>query len=148
MKMTQHHRHNTAICFTGEYGGIAVGIVGALLSAILVYGAHARNHTAILIWMIFAILQCIGAVIAAIYCTILVVGVNKKLTEDQLIICIALIIYMVVIIFFEFCTIIVAKNARKEIQQDQRKNSPKPMVLPFEDSNDGKKIGNKVIIGV
>ena len=141
-------RTDTAICFTGEYGGIALGIVGALLSAILVYGAHARNHTAILIWMIFAILQCIGTVIVAIYFAIFFVGANKKLTGDALIICIVLIIYIVVIILFEICTIIVAQNARKEIQRDQRKNSPKPMVMPFEDSNDGQKIGNKVIIGV
>ena len=110
--------------------GIAAGIVGALISAILVYGAHARNHTAILIWMVFTILQCIGAVSAGIYLTILVVGGNKKLMGDELIIFIVLIIYIVVVILFQIWTIFVAKKARKEIQQDQRKNSPKP--------NDGK----------
>ena len=121
---------DTTICFIGEYLGIAVGIVGALLSAILVYGAHARNHTAILIWMVFAILQCIGAVIAGIYFTILVVGANKELRGDELIIFIVLIIYIFVVILFQIWTIFVATKARKEIQQDQRKNSPKP--------NDGK----------
>ena len=38
-----------------------------MLSAILVYGAHARNHTAILIWIIISILYCVGAVILAIF---------------------------------------------------------------------------------
>ena len=142
----KHEQHcldwtDTAICFTGEYVGIAVGIVGALVSAILVYGAHARNHTAILIWMIFAILQCIGAVSAGIYFTILVFGANKKLMGDELIISIVLIIYIVVVILFQIWTIIVAMKARKEIQQDQRKISPRP--------NDGQQIGNKVTtIGV
>ena len=48
-------------------GGIFLGIVGALISAILVYGAHVRNHKAILIWMILDILQSIGHAIYTIY---------------------------------------------------------------------------------
>ena len=56
-------------CFaivTGE-GKIGFGILGALISAILVYGAHVRNHKAILIWMILDILQSIGHAIYTIY---------------------------------------------------------------------------------
>ena len=48
------------------YGGITVGIVYALISAILVYGAYARNRAVILIWIIFAILECVGAVLILI----------------------------------------------------------------------------------
>ena len=58
------------------------------------------------------------------------------------------IIITVGLIFFQIWIMIVAQNARKEILHDQRANFPKPMVMPFEHSNDGQKIGNKVIIGV
>ena len=51
--------------YTG--GGIFLGIVGALISAILVYGAHVRNRKAILIWMILDILETIGDTIYTIY---------------------------------------------------------------------------------
>ena len=68
--------------------------------------------------------------------------------QDLLIFGILFIIITVGLIFFQIWTIIVAQNARKEILHDQRANFPKPMVMPFKDSNDGQKIGNKVIIGV
>ena len=54
-----------------------MGIVGALISAILVYGAHARNHIAILIWMIISILHFIGLVIFAIFVSLLLFGIFK-----------------------------------------------------------------------
>ena len=58
------------------------------------------------------------------------------------------IILEVGVIFFKIWTIIVAMNARKEIKDDQKKNSPEPMVLPAQDPIEGQKIGNKVIIEV
>jgi hypothetical protein len=48
-------------------GGIVLGIVGVLISAILIYGAHVRNHKAILIWMILSSLESLGDVIYTIY---------------------------------------------------------------------------------
>ena len=50
-----------------------------MLSAILVYGAHARNHTAILIWIIISILHCVGAVISAIFIGVLLYGIFELL---------------------------------------------------------------------
>ena len=58
------------------------------------------------------------------------------------------IILEVGVIFFKIWTIIVAMNARKEIKDDQKKNSPKPVPATLKDSNDGQQIGNEVIIGV
>ena len=58
------------------------------------------------------------------------------------------IILEVGVIFFKIWTIIVAMNARKEIKDDQKKNSPEPMVLPAQDPIEGQQIGNKVIIEV
>ena len=69
------------ICFQEIYhfsgGGIFVGIVGALISAILVFGAHVRNHKAILIWMILSILTIVGDGIYTIYTVI--VGSDQDL---------------------------------------------------------------------
>lgn len=45
---------------------IVTGLVGALISGLLVYGASKRNSTAILVWMILAIIECIVFAILAI----------------------------------------------------------------------------------
>ena len=45
---------------------IVGGLVGALISGLLVYGASKRNSTAILVWMILAIIECIVFAILAI----------------------------------------------------------------------------------
>ena len=58
------------------------------------------------------------------------------------------IILEVGVIFFKIWTIIVAMNARKEIKDDEKKNSPEPIVLPAQDLTEGQQIGNKVIIEV
>ena len=63
---------NLVSCGNGGWG-IAFGIVGALLYAILVYATYVRNHKEILIWMIIAILNCIGEVI---YFIMLCVGIK------------------------------------------------------------------------
>ena len=59
-----------------------------------------------------------------------------------------LVIITVGVILFYIWSLIVANNARKEIKNDQKINSPKPMVLPPQDSNNEQQIGNQVIIGV
>ena len=43
-------------CVSGLWHGIALGIVGAIVNGILVYGAFKRDRTAILAWIILAIL--------------------------------------------------------------------------------------------
>ena len=58
------------------------------------------------------------------------------------------IILQVGLIFYKIWTIIVAMNARKEIKDDQKKNSPEPIVLPAQDLTEGQQNGNKVIIEV
>ena len=51
-------------CFNENEDGehfynIIGGIVGVLIDGLLVYGAHARNSTAILVWIVLAIIECI-----------------------------------------------------------------------------------------
>ena len=59
-------------CFavvTGE-GKIGFGILGALISAILVYGAHARNYIAIQAIQLSLILHSVGEVIFTIIASV------------------------------------------------------------------------------
>ena len=44
---------------------LAPGIVGFLVSALLVFGAHSRNRTAILVWMYLAIIDFILDIVIA-----------------------------------------------------------------------------------
>ena len=50
---------NLLICFQGDFKSIVQGIVFASINSILVIGAHTRNKTAILVWMIMAIIGVI-----------------------------------------------------------------------------------------
>ena len=99
-----------------EYGGVAIGIVYSLISAILIYGARARNQTAIFVWICFAILECIGLFITTIC---LAIGSefdeNDENDENDYTIFIIFILLAIGIIIFEISTIIVALFARKEI---------------------------------
>ena len=61
------------------YGGVTFGIVCALMSAILVYGAYSRSRKAILIGMIFSILEFIaGVTYIIVICVILVLRANQS----------------------------------------------------------------------
>ena len=79
------------------------------------------------------------------------VGIDETAIEtdvDPKTVRIIFIILEVGVISFKIWTIIVAMNARKEIKDDQKKNSPEPMVLSAQDLTEGQQIGNKVIIEV
>ena len=101
-----------------EYGGVAIGIVYSLISAILIYGARACNRTAIFVWICFAILECIGLFITTI-AVCLAVGSefdeNDENNENDSMIFIIFIVLTIGIMIFEISTIIVALFARKEI---------------------------------
>merc|ERR1712172_370719 len=42
-----------------------IGVIGVMTHCILIFGAHKRHSTAILVWMVLAILECILAYILA-----------------------------------------------------------------------------------
>ena len=46
---------------------IAIGILGALVHAVLAFGAFKSHSTAILIWMGLACLSCLGIAIVVVY---------------------------------------------------------------------------------
>ena len=98
-----------------EYGGVAIGIVYSLISAILIYGARARNQTAIFVWICFAILECIGLFITTIVVCLAIGSEFDENDENDSTIFIIFILLAIGIIIFEISTIIVALFARKEI---------------------------------
>merc|ERR1711935_183721 len=103
---------------------IVGGIAGALISGILVYGAVKRSSTAILVWMILAIVQCIGFAAIAILAVVamsVVAGAASGVTADVAVAGITAGVIVIVVyggmILFVIWTIIVAKNARREIDE-------------------------------
>ena len=101
-------------CFNQVAGAIANGIIGAVIHCILIFGAHTRNSTAILVWMVLAILSCIGYVILVVLGVIAIADAGAAAAGV-----VVFIVFMVGISLFQIWTIIVAKNARKEIEAGQ-----------------------------
>ena len=104
-------------CVGGKTENITIGIIGALINGILVFGAYTRNSTAILVWMILGVLECIGLIVVVIITTIFLISGNA--TGIFLGGGIFAIIICVGMIFFCVWTHIVANNARKEIHESQ-----------------------------
>ena len=97
--------------------GIINGIIGAIIHCVLIFGAHTRNSTAILVWMVLAILSCIGYAILAILGVVAIAHAGAAGAPGEAVgVVIFFIIFMIGIILFQIWTIIVAKNARKEIE--------------------------------
>ena len=103
-------------CFNMVAGAIVNGIIGAVIHCILIFGAHTRNSTAILVWMVLAILSCIGYVILVVLGVIAIADAGAGAAAAGVVV---FIVFMVGIILFQIWTIIVAKNARKEIEAGQ-----------------------------
>ena len=115
--------------------GTIVGIIGVMIHCILIFGAHKRHSTAIIVWMVLAILECIGlailvsafafALVITNYALSFVIGYFLFLIAPFVIgyflflippiVAIPIIIVYIILLIW---TIIVAKNARKEIEAD------------------------------
>jgi hypothetical protein len=107
-------------CFNGSRG-IINGIIGVIIHCVLIFGAHTRNSTAILVWMVLAILSCIGYAILAVMGVIAIAGHAGAAgaAGDTVGVVVVFIVFMIGIILFQIWAIIVAKNARKEIEAGQ-----------------------------
>ena len=103
-------------CGNGS-NGIIKGIIDVIIHCILIFGAHTRNSTAILVWMVLAILSCIGYVILVVLGVIAIADAGAAGAAAAGVV--VFIVFMVGIILFQIWTIIVAKNARKEIEAGQ-----------------------------
>merc|ERR1712223_35146 len=119
---------NVLFCLFGDASHILSGIYGALVSGILIYGAHKRNRTAILIWMVLTIIGVIGLIIASVWVIYAIVFASDSLheldidididAEGALGMAVLSVIIAGIFILFEIWTIIVAKRARAEIHKE------------------------------
>ena len=101
-------------CFTGDLVDIVNGILSGLMNCLLIFGAYKRQSTAILIWMVLACISCIWyAGMAVILVT------TAAATGEESVIVYIYIAILTGLIFSMIWTIIVAKNARKEIEAGQ-----------------------------
>ena len=111
-------------CGNGS-NGIINAIIGVIIHCVLIFGAHTRNSTAILVWMVLAVLSCIGYAILTILGVVAIARLNALSNAyasaagaagDAVAGVVVFIVIMIGIILFQIWTIIVAKNARKEIE--------------------------------
>ena len=120
---------NGLSCFNEDPEVIANGIIGAVIHCTLIFGAHKRNSTAILVWMVLAILECIVFAIFAILAVVAIAGAGVVVgvhagegaaggVAGIAVFGVVFIVFMIGIILFQIWTIMVAKNARKEIDAD------------------------------
>ena len=102
--------------------GIIAGILGVMTHCILIFGAHKRHSTTILVWKVLASLECILAQILAvlIFFLLLVIPLMFEIVPPMHYVMeiVAIFIFISVYIILLIWTIIVAENARKEIKAD------------------------------
>ena len=95
------------------------GTIGVMINCILIFGAYTRNSKALLVWIILAILSYIG--LAIIYILVLFAIEDKNIVVMEWFkyeVVVVTMVFMVGTIPFLIWTIIVAKNARKEIDAE------------------------------
>jgi len=103
-------------CGNGS-NGIINAIISVIIHCVLIFGAHTRNSTAILVWMVLAILSCIAYAILTILGVLVIAHAGAAgAGGDAVAGIVVFIVIMIGIILFQIWTIIVAKNARKEIE--------------------------------
>ena len=94
-----------------------------MIQCILIFGAHKRHRTAILVWMVLTILSCIYYAILAIL-GIVGVGAAKGAASIQIFMGFIPILFLIGYIILLSWTIDVAKKTRKEIQETENDLSP------------------------
>ena len=95
---------------------ILLGIFGALVSGVLMFGAKKRNHTAILIWMVFAIIGVVCLTVVIGFCLLYFMVPADVKSHGGNIATVYLILVTGALLSFEIWAIIVAKRARDEMK--------------------------------
>ena len=102
--------------------GISIGVIGVMTHCILIFGAHKHHSTTILVWMVLAILECIGfAILAIAVAVVYLEGLTFwNFLEHLQYIPIGIVVYIFINVYISLLiwTVIVAKNVRKEIKAD------------------------------
>ena len=121
---------SVVLCFGVGFGFDLLLSVPILLiflaSLVLIYGGYKRNRTAILIWMVFAIILLIGVVILAIAgLVIIIIDFDSDIINSDIII---LTVSGISFAIFLGWSIHVVKNARNEIELDSPGKQFKPLL--------------------
>ena len=103
-------------CFQGSLGTIINGILSGLIHCILILGTHTRNSIAILVWMVWAIISCIGNAIIVVMAIIEIAQTSAGAGVNAIAVSVVPVVFFIGIIIFEIWTIIVAKKARMEVE--------------------------------
>ena len=102
-------------CFGGSHNFVT-GIMGVMISGLLVFGAYNRNSTAISLWMILAIIHAYFGVLALVALITFVVEFGLESARFRFgIYLIFWLFYWGFLMFFHVSSIIVANKAKKEI---------------------------------
>ena len=96
---------------------IAAGLIFAVINAVLIFGAHTSNSTAILVWMV------LGGIEAAIYIIFIIIVIVNLVSigayagqfGSVIGILVATIIIYAILVGVIIWTIVIAKRARQEI---------------------------------
>ena len=106
--------------FLGILGGflyfnVAIGLLATFFGGILIYGTYERSRksTPILIWMIWAILQCFA------YVPLLLVSCNAIWGKSGAVMFVP-IMYFITMFIFNVCTLCFARKARIEIDGEPK----------------------------
>ena len=79
-------------------------------------GTHTRNSIAILVWMVWAIISCIGNAIIVVMAIIEIAQTSAGAGVNAIAVSVVPVVFFIGIIIFEIWTIIVAKKARMEVE--------------------------------
>ena len=116
------------------------GIICILINGLLVYGAHARNSAALLVWIVLAVIESVYLCLIVILFSLLPFAINSfRITQIPDWVWVIYVIYVAAyfgIFLFTILTIIVAKNARKEIKEGYKEGFGERNVQEMKNTNE------------
>ena len=119
------------------------GIICILINGLLVYGAHARNSAALLVWIVLAVIESVYLCLIVILFSVLPFAISsfRPASFHQIPdwIWVIYVIYFAAyfgIFLFTILTIIVAKNARKEIKEGYKEGFGERNVQEMKNTNE------------
>ena len=114
------------------------GIICILINGLLVYGAHARNSAALLVWIVLAVIESVYlCLIVILFSLVPFAKINGAQIPDW--VWVIYVIYVAAyfgIFLFTILTIIVAKNARKEIKEGYKEGFGERNVQEMKNTNE------------
>ena len=104
--------HSLVTCCGIKWYFIINGILGVLIHCILIFGAYFRHRIAIIVWLICAIINCI------INLVVVILGFLDFQIAPLVMgsIYVVFSVYLFGVIIFEIRIVIIANNAREEIE--------------------------------